>query len=153
MAHRTRGFADAVLSRRGLVAALGLGAASVLAAGTALAQDAHGGGGGGGGGGGHSGESGDDGRNGAGRTPQQRALRHRARTGQTLGGGESADGHGGLHGSGRGGGHGGNEGGGDAGLDDSNLSDGSVAGGATGAEHFTHDPSGYWGVDGKVLRR
>jgi hypothetical protein len=131
----------------------------------ALAQSHQGGKGGGGGGdegtgGSHGGggdEGGEEGGGGgkgkaAGRTPGERAQRHRARTGQTLGGGEGkGPGHtGGHHGDG-----GDEEGGGTDDTTDTadTLSGGSVAGGSTGAEHFVHDSPGYWGVDGKVLRR
>lgn len=154
MSQQARSRADTAIGRRALVAALGIGVASVLAAGVAHAQqhsgggdDGHGGGGHGGGGGGGGGDDGGGG--GVGKTPQQRAVRHRARFGQTLGGGENMGGHGGGRGGGHGGGHGG-----EGGVDDNdNLSDGTIAGGATGAEHFVHDSPGYWGVDGKVLRR
>jgi len=133
--------------------ALGIGALGLATASPALAQGHTGGGGSGGDSGeegkthGTPGGGGDDEAGKAqGRTPQQRAMRHRQRTGKTLGGGESDTGHTG---------HGGHEGDTTVDMTDlpSELSEGSIAGGSTGAEHFVHNSPGYWGVDGKILRR
>ena len=117
----------------------------------------HGGGGSGAGesGGGHGGGESGGGR-GAGRTPGERALRHRQRTGRTLGGGESG-GHGGHTGGDSGGdtGGGGGSGGGDTGTG-TVTTDGSTTGpigGTTGGEHFVHPGIGDWSVRGRVLRK
>ena len=102
--------------------------------------------GGGESGGGHSGggESGggeSEGKHGAGKTPGERARRHRQRTGKTLGGGES------------GGGHTGGGGGEDGGtvLPPDGSTSGPIGGGS-GGEHFIHEGQGGWGADNKVLR-
>ena len=107
----------------------------------------HGGGGSGGGEGG--GESG--GGHGAGRTPSQRAVRHRQRTGRTLGGGET-------HGGGTSGNHDGG-GSGDGEIDQGTgtlpLQDGTTTGplgGDSGGEHFIHEGLGDWSAGSKVLR-
>ncbi len=115
------------------------------------AGEGHGGGHGegeGGGGGHGEGEAGGGGM-GQGKTPAQRAVRHRQRTGRTMGGGESNGGHTGT---------------GDAGAGETTTSTGSTAlpsdgattgpiGGDTGGEHFVHQGQGPWGADTKVLRR
>lgn len=88
-----------------------------------------------------------------GRSAQERANRHRVRTGQTLGGGERSRNRYGGH-------KGGDEpepetpDGSDAVdvTDIGTISEVSLSGGGSGAEHFTHDGTDYWGVDGKVLR-
>lgn len=148
-------------SRRGLVAgvvaALGLAALPVVPAigqssgsGHSSSDSGHSGGSSG-----HSGSGSDkesDAGHGSekakGRSPDERARRHRQRTGRTLGGGE------GGHTPGKTGGHGKGDEDDDAvsSLVPDALTDGTV-GGSTGAEHFTHGSPGYWGVDGKVLRR
>ena len=102
----------------------------------------------GGGGGGGEGKGGGQ-RKGAGRSPQERAYRHRERTGRTLGGGihdhPTADGEllpgdtGSTSGAG-------------ATTAGETLSSGEI-GGDTGGEHFVHDSSGAWGVDSRILRR
>ncbi len=112
------------------------------------------GGGGGGEGKGKGGMGGGEGegggqRKGAGRSPQERAYRHRERTGRTLGGGihdhPTADGEllpgdtGSTSGAG-------------ATTAGETLSSGEI-GGDTGGEHFVHDSSGAWGVDSRILRR
>lgn len=161
------------LGRRPLIGALlTIGAFLLLPAVTARSQDSHSGGSGGKGGSGGSHSSGrgesssgghtsgggesssaghtsgggeEGGGKGAGRTPQQRAYRHRQRTGRLLGGGVSHGGH--------------------ATREPAELTtspSGSTApgtlgtgeiGGDSGGEHFVHDGPGYWGADGKVLRR
>jgi len=86
-----------------------------------------------------------------GRSAQDRAQRHRERTGQTLGGGERTRNR---YGGGNSGGEPGTDTPGDSdGADISSIDDDSLAGGSGGAEHYVHDGTGYWGVDGKVLRR
>jgi hypothetical protein len=160
--------------RRRLLGALGLGAFLLALPSVALAQEHEAGGSGGGGsghrggesGGGHGGEGGESGGGaGQGRTSGERAVRHRQRTGRTLGGGESGGGHtggGGHGGSGHGGGETGGETGGEIGETTSPTgtiplpSDGSITGpigGSVGGEHFVHEGPGNWGADSKVLRR
>ena len=114
-------------------------------------KGASGGGGEGKGKGGMGGGEGEGGgqRKGAGRSPQERAYRHRERTGRTLGGGihdhPTADGEllpgdtGSTSGAG-------------ATTAGETLSSGEI-GGDTGGEHFVHDSSGAWGVDSRILRR
>ncbi len=123
--------------------------------------------GGGGCGGSAGGESGHSG-NPQGKTPGQRAVRHRQQTGRTLGGGEDTGGHTGGSGHTGGGGHSGNDTGTDTGTGTGTNpgtvtttgpevpSDGSITGpigGSGGGEHFVHPGTGGWGADTKVLRR
>ncbi len=173
------------LGRRGwLLGTLGLAAMTLLPGEGALAQGttilkgsgesgASGKGaagkGGGESGGGHTGggESGHSG-NPQGKTPGQRAVRHRQQTGRTLGGGEDTGGHTGGSGHTGGGGHSGNDTGTDTGTGTGTNpgtvtttgpevpSDGSITGpigGSGGGEHFVHRGTGGWGADTKVLRR
>ena len=156
-------------TRRGLLGLLAAGSLVVVLPMRARAQDSggesgggHGGGGesGGGHGGGESGGGESGGRHGAGKSPEQRAVQHRQRTGRTLGGGESTGGH--TGGSGHGGGSDHTGGSGDAGNTGHTggvqqiIPDGSTTGpigGAAGGEHFVHEGQGSWGADTKVLRR
>lgn len=139
--------------RRSLFGLLGANILLLGLPGTLWAEEAgggHSGGGGGhaGGGGGEKGGSGGGG-NGAGRTPSQRAVRHRQQTGRTLGGGET-------HGGGTGGNHGGGGGGDTLGNADTlPLQDGTTTGpvgGDSGGEHFIHEGLGDWSTGSKVLR-
>ncbi|MDE2333825.1 MAG: hypothetical protein KGK10_04750 [Rhodospirillales bacterium] len=98
-------------------------------------------------GGGHSGsgESGGGG-HGQGRTPAERAVRHRYRHGRTLGGGENTGGETG----------GGSTTGGGTVTSPTSPTDGASTGpigGSNGGEHFVHPGTGGWGADTKVLRR
>jgi hypothetical protein len=142
------------LSRRALAQEHGAGESGGSGGHGAGESAGHGSGGqhGGGGSGGGGEESG--GRHGAGRTSAERAVRHRQRTGRTLGGGENTGGHTGGGGENTGGVTGSGETGG--GTTIALPADGSTTGpigGSTGGEHFVHRGTGGWGADGKVLRR
>ncbi len=130
------------MPRRRLLRALGLAGLLCALPRGGLAQEGSGGHAGSGGEGGGKGEAGG---HGAGKTPAERARRHRQRTGRTLGGGEAGGGHTG------GGGHGGGEDGGDIFPPSDGAASGPVGGG-NGGEHFIHQGQGSWGVDNKVLR-
>ncbi|WP_298225309.1 hypothetical protein [Acidocella sp.] len=159
----------AAARRRNVLCLLGVGALTLALPQRLVAEEAGGSGGGsgsgghGGGGsgsGGHSGggsgsgghEGGGEGGSGnkGGKTPAQRAVQHRQRTGRTLGGGES---HGGETGDNH------CDGGGGSGEGESTeappMSEGSTTGpvgGESGGEHFIHQGQGGWGADTKVLR-
>jgi hypothetical protein len=127
-----------------------------------------GGSGGGESGGGHGGgESGGEsgggkgggmgGDNPQGKTPSQRAMRHREQTGRTMGGGEGKGGQTGGGGHTGGGSHSGVEGGTPTTTLGTQVpADGAITGplgGSNGGEHFVHPGTGGWGADTKVLRK